>query len=136
MRLTFCLVALLCLVACDVDLFGNDQRSIIGGYRLHAVEDGSVLLRPPSDTGSTFSAPAVESIGWDSTRILVHWARSSRWSRGYDFAGKWEIIELRSGFSRGPFTDSDVAADSALRHIETFSAEAALRGRAHISPGA
>src|SRR5439155_18401200 len=57
--------------ACDIDLFGNDRRSVVGPYGLFVGEGKYYLVLDKFENGCGILGGSVRQIGWNDRIILV-----------------------------------------------------------------
>jgi hypothetical protein len=66
---------LLCLIGCDIDVFGLDWKRLGGGYSLVKMDDKCALISS-HETG----APLVVEVGWQNPLILSRGAERESWN--------------------------------------------------------
>jgi hypothetical protein len=103
---------LLCLPACDVDLFGLREKEIAAGYRLYMGEHGGFAIISPGAPGG----PCVKSLGWRRPFIVA-----------VTCDGDWQVFDSSTGGADLFLTAQQVSADPRLRDIPLLSADVAWK---------
>jgi hypothetical protein len=107
------IATLLCLTACDVDLFGLDRKRLGGGYSLVLTEtDNACALVAPHENGG----PVVIEVGWLSPLILT---------RGDGFK-TWDVIDTTTQ-KKTKISDEQRTTDPAYRDIPIYRARDAWK---------
>jgi hypothetical protein len=104
------LIALTCLVGCDVDLFGLDRKRLGGGYSLvldGETDDACAIVAPHENGG-----PIVTEIGWRQPVILSR----------YD--GDWDVLDTSIG-KHTKISEEQRRSDSVYRDIPVYAARTA-----------
>jgi hypothetical protein len=102
------IATLLCLTACDVDLFGLDRKKLGGGYSLVLTEiDDACALVPPHQNGGA----VVVEVGWQKPLILTR-AEGSK---------TWDIIDTTTQ-KQTKISDEQRTTDPAYRDIPVYRA--------------
>jgi hypothetical protein len=97
------IATLLCLTACDVDLFGLDRKRLGGGYSLVLTEtDNACALVAPHQNGG----PVVVEVGWLNPLILT---------RGDGFKS-WDVIDTTTQ-KETKISDQQRTTDPAYKDI-------------------
>ena len=94
-RLIWLILIPLLLCACDVDLFGFDQRRLVGPYWLHVWEGGLFTLetaKEPKDGGCGVLGGRVRRLGWTDTVILAE----QQTCGGTGARSGWVVVTLKS----------------------------------------
>jgi hypothetical protein len=108
--------ALLCLSACDVDVFGLTEKKIAGGYRLYMGENGGFAVFAPGRS----DGPGVIQVGWRKPFIIA-----------VTHDGDWEVFDTFSGASNLFLTAQQVRADPKIRDIPLLTPDAAWHRLSH-----
>ena len=103
---------LLCLPACDVDLFGLRERKIAAGYRLYMGEHGGFAIISPGAPGG----PCVKHLGWRRPFIVA-----------VTCDGDWQVFDPSTGAADLYLTAEQVRADQRVRDIPLLSADVAWK---------
>ena len=103
---------LLCLSACDVDLFGLSERKIAAGYRLYMAEHGGFAIMSPGAS----AGPCVKHLGWRRPFIV-----------SVTCDGDWQVFDTSTGAADLFLTADEVRADSRVRDIPLLSADVAWK---------
>lgn len=125
-RRALILVAALCLIACDVDLFGTDAQPITGPYKLEVIEGGHYLLvtsRKVLENCGVIEGDVLR-IGWNDRVILFErgsWCSSDKSRPG------WMIVDVKTQRIEGPFDLAVIQQRPDLAAIEIKTAEAAWK---------
>src|SRR4029450_3817366 len=101
------------IAACDVDLFGNDRRSIVGPYGLF-VGEGSywVVLDGPSSNREVLGG-TVRQIGWNEKVILFEQETCG----GVCPLSGWLVVHVSGRTVEGPIDAVTIKARSDLADI-------------------
>jgi hypothetical protein len=82
MRALIALSVVMCVVGCDVDLFGLDWKRLGDGYSLVLTEQGDTCaIVAPHESGGT----VVTEIGWRQPLILSRYDKS------------WDVVDTSTG---------------------------------------
>jgi hypothetical protein len=107
------IATLLCLTACDVDLFELDRKRLGGGYSLVLTEtDNACALVAPHENGG----PVVVEIGWLNPLILTR----------ADGFKTWDVIDTTTQ-KETKISDEQRATDPAYRGIPIYRARDAWK---------
>jgi hypothetical protein len=102
------IATLLCLTACDVDLFGLDRKRLGGGYSLVLTEvDNACALVPPHQNG----AAVVVEVGWRRPLILTR-------ADGFQ---TWHVIDTTTQ-KELTISDEQRKTDTAYRDVPVYGA--------------
>jgi hypothetical protein len=110
MRALVTLAVAICLVGCDVDLFGLDRKRLGGGYSLvlDGQEDDTCAIVAPREKGGR----VVKEIGWRQPLIL------SRYEEG------WDALDTSTG-KHNNLSENQRQSDPAYRDIAIYPARTA-----------
>ena len=107
------IATLLCLTACDVDLFGLDRKKLGGGYSLVLTEtDNACALVAPHKNGG----PVVVEVGWLNPLILT---------RGDGFKS-WDVIDTTTQ-KETKISNEQRTTDQAYKDIPIYHARDAWK---------
>ena len=110
------------LAACDIDLFGNDRRSIVGPYGLFVVEGGKYyLVLDKFQDGCGILGGSVRQIGWSDQVILV----DQETCGGRGASSGWVVVNVKTRKIDGPIDQSAIKARSDLSAIQVMTANSA-----------
>ena len=98
--------------ACDVDVFGADEKKIAGGCRLYLREDGGFSLIPPGSTGGE----GVAKLGWRKPFIVAVMGD-----------GLWEVFDTERHSSELFLPAEQIRADARVRNIPLIAPDAAWK---------
>lgn len=117
------------LAACDLDLFGNDRRPLVGPYGLFVGEGKYFLVldRYRGPCGGLLD-DAVYQIGWNEKNILVQVEPCSAADAP---PSGWRLVDLETK-EIGTITDEQVKARPDLAGIKLVQASEAWSGRYHV----
>ena len=119
LRLATVLLFALCLLSCDIDLFGFGTKQIAGGYRLVQAEgpDEFSIMPPHRHIGSM-----VTELGWRKPFIISR----------YGTQDTWEVIDT---FNRQTIRISDTERRNNLTYkdIATYPAATAWNQLGHFN---
>src|SRR6266513_391423 len=107
------IATLLCLTACDVDLFGLDRKRLGGGYSLVLTEvDDACALGPPHQNGGA----VVIEVGWLNPLILTR----------ADGFKAWDVIDTTTQ-KKTKISDEQRTTNPAYRDIPVYRARDAWK---------
>jgi len=118
-------VCLITSAACDVDLFGNDFRHVIGPYRLYVWEGGKFALvtETTGEAGCGVLGGTVRQIGWNANVILAE--QETCGARGA--RSGWMVVNVRTRAIEGPIDPTTIPTRSDLAGLKVVSADAAWK---------
>ena len=114
-------LASVCGSACDVDLFGVDQRELIGPYSLHVFEGGwySLDTKESPDSCGVLGGRVLR-VGWTSDFILAEQETCG----GRGARSGWVVVNVKTQAVE-PIEASDIPNRPDVATIKVLEAEAA-----------
>jgi hypothetical protein len=103
--------------------FGNEDRRILGSYRLEQWEDGAtyyLVKRGAADSGGGVIEGTVIEIGWNDRYILVN-----RHANARSDSDGWMYIDSESGKLVGPDPKLNIRSRPEILGIQVYSAKVA-----------
>ena len=124
-RLVSLVIAAIPLCACDIDLFGFDQRRLAGPFWLHVWEGGNFTLevaKEPEDGGCGVLGGRVRRIGWTEAVILAEQETCG----GTGARSGWVVVTVKTKAIE-PVEASAIAARPELASIKVLEADEAWK---------
>jgi hypothetical protein len=123
-RLVLCVVvvgAVVALVACDIDLFGNDRRTIAGPYGLFVGETKFYLILDKWENNRPCGIleGSVTELGWNDQVILANQETCSGKPSG------WMVIHLKTEVIDPPIDSAKLKRRHDLSRIQVMPVRAA-----------
>jgi hypothetical protein len=123
---------ILVLAVAALFIFGGQERTVVGDYRLEQWEDFKTYYLhkrglDDSSQGGSFIGGIVLRIGWSSRYIL---AERHSFFRG-DPDG-WMIVDVETGNVTGPFTETEFQARPESVGVQIYGAAEAWKRLRHI----
>ena len=117
------LVVIVTVPACDIDLFGNDRRSVVGPYGLFVGEGTYYLVLDKFEPPCGILGGSVQQIGWNDRVILVQ----QKTCGGRGGRSGWVVVNVKTGAVEGPIDPSIISTRSELAGIKVLAADTAWK---------